>query len=336
MGTYTLAEIVMICNLLEKYQLHGREIINKYSIDEIREIYNGAGPDSWIELSREILTALMSLFKPVIMIHDLDFNESDGTEEAFQKVTARWKANCKLIMDAEYPLWTLRQLEREYRLTRGILETLLAVRHPVTIVTKSSLIERDIDLLVQFAQQQLVQVFISVTSLDNRLSQLMEPRAAAPTSRLKTIRALSNAGIPVSVLVAPVIPFINEPEIEAIVDESARAGARSVHYTVLRMPWEVAELSRAWLETHFPDRADRVLKRVQEMRGGKDNDPQFGSRMKGRGVWAELIKARVHAAARRNQLPLKRLELDTSLFDPTPLLRSFEPRLASEQIELFA
>jgi DNA repair photolyase len=227
-------------------------------------------------------------------------------------------------------------IEREYRLTRGILETLLAVRHPVTIVTKSSLVERDLDLLVPLAQQNLVQVFLSVTSLDGKLSQLMEPRAAAPHSRIKTVKRLSNAGIPVGVLVAPIIPFINEPEIEAIVDQAALAGARSVHYTVLRMPCEVAELSKTWLETHFPDRADRVLRRVQEMRGGKDNDPRFGSRMKGQGVWAQLIKARMHAAARRNLLQNKRISLDSSLFSPDPLRRSFEPMIQTEQMELFS
>jgi len=119
MGTYTLSEVSAILDLIEHYQLDGREITRKYLITEIREIYNGAGPDSWIELSREVLTALMSLFKPVIMIHDLDFNESDGTEEKFLVVTARWKANCKRIMDAEYPLWTWRQLDRKYRLQRA-------------------------------------------------------------------------------------------------------------------------------------------------------------------------------------------------------------------------
>ncbi len=227
-------------------------------------------------------------------------------------------------------------IERDYQLTRGILETLLAARHPVTIVTKSSLVERDLDLLAPLAQQNLVQVFLSITSLDSRLSQLMEPRAAAPWSRLKTVKELTKAGVPVGVLVAPIIPFINEPEIETIVDHAAHAGASSVHYTVLRMPWEVADLAKTWLETHFPDRADRVLRRVQEMRGGKDNDPRFGTRMKGQGVWAQLIKGRMHAAARRNQLQNKRIHLNTGLFNPNPLRRSFDPSVSTEQMDLFS
>ncbi len=119
MGTYTLKEVKEIADLVVKYKLDGREILEKYLIEEISEIYNGAGPDSWIELAREVLTALMSLFKPVVMIHDMDFNESDGTEATFQVVTARWKANSKRIMNTEYPLWTLKQLSRDYRLKRA-------------------------------------------------------------------------------------------------------------------------------------------------------------------------------------------------------------------------
>lgn len=119
MGTYTLREVKEIADLVEKYQLDGREILEKYLLEEVAEIYNGAGPDSWIELGRELLTVFMSLFKPVIMIHDLDFNESDGAEETFQEVTARWKANSKRIMNTEYPLWTWRQLSRDYRLKRA-------------------------------------------------------------------------------------------------------------------------------------------------------------------------------------------------------------------------
>lgn len=206
-------------------------------------------------------------------------------------------------------------LERDYRLTRGILETLSESGHPVTIVTKSSLIERDIDILRSMAQRQLVQVFISVTSLNHRLSRKMEPRASSPLSRLATIRALTDAGIPVGVLVAPIIPFVNEPEIEAIVAAAAKAGALSAHYTVLRMPWELVELCQSWLSSNFPDRAARVFHRVQEMRGGKNYDSKFGERMKGRGIWAELIKGRMHAAIRRQGLQKKRAELRTDLFD---------------------
>lgn len=235
-------------------------------------------------------------------------------------------------------------IERQYRLTRQILQVLSDCNHPVTIVTKSSLVERDIDLLSSMAQRGLVQVFISITSLDGELSRKMEPRASAPWSRVKTVKKLSEAGIPVRVLMAPIIPFINEPEIEAVGAAVAKAGAQGFHYTVLRMPFELVELCQQWLQQHFPDRAERVFHRVQDMRGGRNNDPRFKTRMRGEGVWAELIRARVHAVVRRHKLSQSRLTLDSSQFQPHLLLNksagppNFQPKRIqdSAQIELFA
>ncbi len=224
--------------------------------------------------------------------------------------------------------------DRDLAITRQVLEVLEASSHPVSIVTKSWLVERDIDLLARMAERRLVMVYLSVTSLDAGLSRIMEPRAAAPWRRLETIRRLTQAGVPVSVSLAPVIPFINEPEIEHILKACREAGACAAHYIVLRLPWEVRPLFHDWLQRHFPDRADRVMHRLQDMRGGKDNDPRFGSRMKGEGLWAQLIRMRFEQAARRLGLSRKPFALDTSRFDPAPL-RPSSDRPVQAQAELF-
>ena len=207
-------------------------------------------------------------------------------------------------------------VERRLRLTRAVLEVLTACEHPFTLVTKSAGVERDLDLIAPAARRGQAAVFISVTSLDNALARRLEPRAAAPARRLQAVARLAEAGVPVGVNIAPVIPFVNEPEIERIVEAAAAAGAGSIHYTVLRLPWEVAPLFRAWLERHLPDRAARVMARVRDMRGGKDYEADFGSRMKGQGVWAELIAQRVRKAAERHRLAGLRLSLDASRFRP--------------------
>ena len=188
-------------------------------------------------------------------------------------------------------------IERELGITRGVLEVLAAARHPFGLVTKSSLIERDLDLVAAMAQLGLASVSISITSLDSKLARILEPRAASPQRRLRTVRALAEAGVPVGVNVAPVIPFVNEPEIEAIIDAAAEAGARNAHYTVVRLPWEVSPLFEEWLRTHFPDRALRVMNRIREMRGGKNYDASFGHRMTGEGTWARLIEQRFKRAS---------------------------------------
>jgi len=220
-------------------------------------------------------------------------------------------------------------IERKLGITRGVIEVLAECRHPFSLVTKSSGVERDLDLIAPMAADKLVAVYVSITTLDGALARILEPRAAAPHRRLKTVEALARAGVPVGVSMSPVIPFINEPEIERLVEAAAAAGASSAFSTVLRLPWEVNPLFQHWLEQHFPDRAARVMARVQEMRGGKDYDATFGTRMKGQGVWAELLRQRFDKACARHGLNKSRIELDLSLFR--------RPRLApaNGQAELF-
>jgi DNA repair photolyase len=182
--------------------------------------------------------------------------------------------------------------ERELRITRRVLEVLHDCAHPVAMITKSSLIERDIDLLAPMAANKLAIAAITLTTLDPAISRTLEPRAAAPARRLRTIRRLTDAGIQVRVSVAPVIPFVTEPELEKVLEAAREAGAVSAHYVVLRLPWEVNPLFQQWLETHFPERAQRVMNRVRDMRGGKDYDSDFSKRMHGEGVWADLIRQR--------------------------------------------
>ncbi|HEY1044320.1 MAG TPA: PA0069 family radical SAM protein [Telluria sp.] len=182
--------------------------------------------------------------------------------------------------------------ERELRLTRRVLEVLHECQHPVGLISKSSLMERDIDILADMASRNQAAVAVTLTTLDHSISRTLEPRAAAPARRLRTIRTMAEAGIPVSVSVAPIIPFVTEPEIEKILEAAHEAGARSAHYVVLRLPWEVNPLFQEWLEAHFPERAARVMNRVRDMRGGKDYDSDFSKRMHGEGVWADLIRQR--------------------------------------------
>lgn len=207
-------------------------------------------------------------------------------------------------------------VERELRITRGLLEVLASTLHPVGIVTKSALIERDLDLLVPMAQAGVVQTFVSITTLDPELSRRLEPRAASPARRLRTVRTLAEAGVPVHVNFAPVIPFINEPELERVLEAAAEAGARRCHYTVVRLPWEVAPLFQEWLLAHYPERAERVMARIREMHGGRDYEARFGARMKGQGVWADLIRARFEAACRRLTLAVDTPPLRTDAFRP--------------------
>ena len=218
-------------------------------------------------------------------------------------------------------------IERELRLTRAILEVLAAARHPFGLVTKSALVERDLDLIAGMAAQNLVSVSISVTSLDPGLARILEPRAASPQRRLRTVRTLAGAGVPVRVNLAPVIPFINEPEIEAIVDAAAEAGAKNAHYTVVRLPWEVSPLFEEWLQAHFPDRAQRVMNRIRDMRGGRNYDAEFGRRMTGEGTWAQLIAQRFRRASARHGFSDSWPALRTDLF--------VRPRPPTPQMDLF-
>jgi len=210
-------------------------------------------------------------------------------------------------------------IERQWQLTRGVLELLLQTRHPATLVTKNALVERDLDLLQPLAEQRLVTVYVSVTTLDTDMARTLEPRASAPWRRIQAVRTLANAGVPVGVLVAPVIPFINDESLEHILQEARQAGACYASYTVLRLPWEVKAVFQEWLETHFPDRAQRVLHRIEDLRNGRRNDPRFGSRMRGTGLWADLLRQRFNLSVRKLGLNLTRPQLATHLFQaPTP------------------
>jgi len=209
--------------------------------------------------------------------------------------------------------------EREHRTTRALLEVLLAHRHPVTVVTKGAMILRDLDLLAALAQQRLCSVAVSLTTLDDGLKRLLEPRAAAPQARLRVIRELAAAGVPVTVLLAPVIPALNDHEMEALVGAAAEAGASNAAFMLLRLPHELGTLFEQWLREHYPQRADRVLNLLRELRGGRLNDPRFGHRMRGAGPYAALLSARFAAACRRSGLGNGRgPELDCSQFVGDP------------------
>ena len=193
-------------------------------------------------------------------------------------------------------------IEKEYRVTRSILEVLAEAHHPVTIVTKSALVVRDLDLLGRLAAEHLVRVLVSLTTLDDGLKRRMEPRAAGPAARLAAIARLAGAGVPVGVMFAPVIPALNDHEMEAVLEAAARAGAGCAGYVLLRLPGEVRDLFYEWLKLHYPERANRVRNRIRELRGGRDNDPRFGHRMRGQGPWALLLRRRFAEACRRNGL----------------------------------
>ncbi|MFM9879187.1 MAG: PA0069 family radical SAM protein [Burkholderiaceae bacterium] len=204
-------------------------------------------------------------------------------------------------------------LERELRLTRAVIELLCEAQHPFGLVTKSSGVERDMDLIAPAAHQKRAVVYITITTLDSELARKLEPRAASPQRRLRTIQTLADAGIPVGISVAPQIPFLNE-DMEQVLEAAYKAGARTAFYTVIRLPWEVAPLFKQWLALHVPERAARIMARIQEMRGGKDYDSAFATRMKGSGLWAELIHQRFEKTCARLGLNRERTALDVSQF----------------------
>ncbi|MEX1993144.1 MAG: PA0069 family radical SAM protein [Steroidobacteraceae bacterium] len=219
-------------------------------------------------------------------------------------------------------------LEQRLGVTRSLLEVLVECHHPVTIVTKSALVTRDLDLLQRLAAEQLVRVFVSVTTLDDELKRRMEPRAAGPRTRLAAISKLAAAGVPVGVMFAPVVPAINDHELEVVLAAAAAAGAETAGYLLLRLPGEVRELFYEWLDTHYPDRAKRVRSRIRDLRGGRDNDPRFGHRMRGQGPWADLLRRRFEECCRREGLENGRsTPLSTGLFRP--------PSRAPGQMELW-
>jgi len=210
-------------------------------------------------------------------------------------------------------------LEKTLKVTRSILEVLLRHKHPVSITTKGALVARDVDLLAQFAQDGLTKVMFSIPTLDNELKRILEPRASAATAKLKAMRVLAEAGVPVGVLVAPIIPVLTEHEIERVLEASREAGASLAGYTMLRLPWEVKDIFREWLAQHFPERASHVMSIVRSMRGERDNDPSFGTRMHATGPVAQLIRQRFQLASRRLGFPQERNGRDFSL--PTNLFR---------------
>jgi len=220
-------------------------------------------------------------------------------------------------------------LEKRLQVTRGILAVLTRCRHPVTIVTKSALIIRDLDLLTDLAKDKLVSVMVSVTSLTNDIKRTLEPRTASPRARLRVIQQLSEAGVPVGVLVAPVIPAITDHEMEDIMAAAKEAGASRAGYVLLRLPHELKIIFREWLAQHYPDRAKHVMSLINQSRGGKDYDSKFGTRMRGTGPYAELLRTRFDLAKRKLGFAgaEERYELDTSLFRP--------PLKATPQLSLF-
>lgn len=218
-------------------------------------------------------------------------------------------------------------IERDWRITRQILEVLAECRHPVTITSKSALLERDLDLLAALAADRLVHVQISVTTLDKQLARRLEPRASSPRRRLQTIQALSQAGIPVGIMLAPVIPVLTDSEMESILAAGARAGAIHAGYQLLRLPLEVAELFEDWLERHEPLKAAHVMNRIRDTREGRANDSRFGLRHAGTGVYADLLRQRFRLAAKKHDLLSAAPALATGLFKP--------PVLAGEQLSLF-
>lgn len=205
-------------------------------------------------------------------------------------------------------------IEERWRVTRSLIELLLETRHPFTITTKSDRVVRDIDLLAEAAKLGIASVAISVTSLDPAIARTLEPRAPSAKKRLAAVSALSDAGVPVYVAIAPVVPQITDHELEAIVEAAVKAGARGGFYLPVRLPHEVAPLFRAWLDQHYPDRAAKVMATIRSMRGGRDNDPDFHSRMQGQGPWADLLRTRFEKAIKHYGLGSMKIPLRRDLF----------------------
>jgi DNA repair photolyase len=223
----------------------------------------------------------------------------------------RWKPQVLAMSGVTDPY---QPIERRLHLTRRCLQVLAEFRNPVVIITKNHLVARDLDLLTELACREAVRVFLSITTLDGSLGRVMEPRASHPARRLAALAALSQAGVPTGVLVAPVIPGLTDHELPAIIAAAAQAGASAAGYVTLRLPHGVAPLFEQWLAQHFPDRKEKVLHRIRAMRGGKLNDPQFGSRMRGRGIFAEQIQALFALACRKAGIDGRGLTLSTAGF----------------------
>lgn len=223
----------------------------------------------------------------------------------------RWQPKVLAISGVTDPY---QPIERKLQLTRQCLDVLAEFRNPVIIITKNQLVARDVDLLKELASFDAAAVCLSVTTLDAELARVMEPRTSTPANRLEAIQTLAEAGVPVRVLVAPIIPGLTDHETPSIIKAAAKAGASHAGYVVVRLPHSVGELFEGWLEEHFPDRKKKVLNRIREMRGGKLNDPNFGSRMKGEGVFADQIKSMFKLACRKSGIEGGGMELSVSAF----------------------
>ena len=250
----------------------------------------------------------------------------DNAAELLRRELARPGYRCRTIAmgtntDPYQPV------ERERRITRRIIEVLWECRHPLTIVTKSRLVERDIDILAPMANEGLLKIFLTVTTLDNDLARRLEPRAGAPRRRVECIRNLNRAGIPVGVLAAPVIPFLNDTEMESILEASSAAGAETAAYIMLRLPHEIKILFQEWLQQHVPLKADHIMSMVRDIRGGKENDPNFFSRHSGRGIYADMINRRFEHQCKRLGLNKVERDLTTEKF--------LKPRQQTDQLDLF-
>jgi len=229
------------------------------------------------------------------------------------------------------------QVEKQLGITRALLETLQQCRHPFSIISKGALLTRDLDIFAEMAADGLCSVAISVTTLDLNLKRLLEPRAASHNARLNAIEQLSNAGVPVTLLFAPVIPALNDSDMEQIVTQGAAAGAQSAAMILLRLPLEIRELFHRWLQQHYPQRAQHVISLLRQCRGGADNDSRFGQRMRGTGPVAELLQQRFHLACKRNGLTTREeMELRTDLFRPPATVADSGNAVQSGQIDLFS
>jgi DNA repair photolyase len=236
-------------------------------------------------------------------------NAAERLREAFARPSYTPLAlNVGSATDAYQPV------ERKLGITRSIIEVLSECRHAFSLFTKSSGVERDLDLIAPMAAKGLVAIFVSITTLDPQLARTMEPRAAAPHRRLRTIETLAKAGVPVGVSVSPMIPFLNLHDMEHILEAARDAGASAASTIVLRLPWEVSPLFQQWLQQHVPERAERIMARVREMRGGKNNDPSFGTRMTGTGIWAQMIRQRFDKASAKLGFQRTRFDLDLTQF----------------------
>jgi len=286
--------------------------INPYRGCEHGCVYCYARPThAWLGLSPGLDFESRLYYKP------------DAAERLREELAARGYRPAAIALGANTDAY--QPCERRLRITRGVLEVLSECAHPVTVVTKSALVERDLDLLAPMAARRLASVAVSVTTLDPALARRLEPRAAAPARRLETIRRLAGAGVPVRVLVAPLIPALTDAELERILERAGEAGARAASYIVLRLPLEIRDLFEEWLAEHYPEKAARVMGRVRDLRGGRAYESGFGTRMRGTGELAALIARRFEVATRR-----------LGYADPEPLdAGRFRPPSRTGQLDLF-